>query len=537
MTGQRAAPHLHQRGALATVTAILFLTFLDTTIVSVALADIQATLHAGVTSLQWVVNGYALTFASLMLGFGTLGDRLGRKRVMVSGVAVFVAGSLVGALASNVVVVIAGRAIMGLGAAASEPGTLSVIRHIYPEPRERARALGVWAAVSGLALAFGPVFGGLLVGAGGWRNVFWFNVAAGSVVLAVALRTVPESADPLGARFDLRGYVLGPIALSAVIFAVIFGETSGYGAPWIIALFVIGALAAGLFVLAELRARAPVLDIRLLRLPAFSGALFVAFAAYFGVFSIFFFTALYLQTVIGYSGIHMAALFAPMAAAMIVASAFTGSWVARAGPKVPMAVGCLAAGLGILLTDAALTGNPRFAVLIAPLVLAGLGFGVAVVPVTTVALAVVPPEHSGMAASATTTSRELGSVVGVAVLGSLVNGELTANLTHRLTELGVPQGFQSLVINAVETGQVPKGGGAAQQTYGPIVAKVIDAAYAAFRSGLGVSLVVAGGVILGSAVVAWFTLSPEHCRPGDEWNPECVTPDQTMEHRHHSAHT
>ena len=238
----------------------------------------------------------------------------------------------------------------------------------------------------------------------------------------------------------------------------------------------------------------------------------IVFAAYFGLFAIFFFTALYLQVVTGYSAYRTAALFVPMAAAMIAASALTGRWVARAGPRSPAVLGCLAAGVGILATDLALRGQVDFATLAASLALAGLGCGVAIVPVTSVALGVIPAEHSGMAAGATTTSRQLGAVVGVAVLGSLVNGHLTVDLTRRLSQLGVPGGFRDIVINAVETGQVPKGGGgaaaAARQAFGPIVAHVIDAAYGAFRSGLSISLLISGGVMLVSAAVAWRTLSP-----------------------------
>ena len=501
-----------RRVALTTLSAVLFLTFLDTTIVSVALADVQSSLHAGVSALQWVVNGYALTFAGLMLGMGMLGDRFGRRRVMLAGLGVFVGGSLFGALAPSVSTLIAARIVMGVGAAASEPGTLSIIRHLYPERHERARALGVWAAVAGLALAMGPVLGGLLVGLGSWRSVFWFNLLAGSVVLLAAHLTVPESADRQPGHLDIAGFVLGPLALGTAIFAVIHGETAGYGDPD-------GrrALRPERRRRRALRARrgaqpgSPIFDVAFLRRAPFAGALAVVFAAYFGIFSIFFFTALYLQVVTGYSAYRTAALFVPMAIAMIAASALTGRWVARAGPRLPAVLGCLAAGAGMLATDVTLHGHVDFASLAAALAVAGLGCGVAIVPVTTVALGVVPAAHSGMAAGATTTSRELGAVVGVAVLGSLVNGHLTVDLTRRLVALGVPPAFRGIVINAVETGQVPKGGGAAAaaaQAFGPIVAHVIDAAYGAFRSGLSISLLVAGAVMLASALIAWMTLTP-----------------------------
>jgi predicted MFS family arabinose efflux permease len=350
----------------------------------------------------------------------------------------------------------------------------------------------------------------VLVGLGGWRAVFWFNLGAGVVAFAAARTTVPESADPQSARFDVAGFLLGPAALGTVVFAVILGEAAGYAAGHIIALFAIAAAAMALFVFVEGRSKAPMLDVAYLRKPAFSGSLAVAFAAYFGIFSIFFLSALYLQVVIGYSPYRTAALFVPMAIAMIVASGVAGRWVARVGPRLPVAVGCLAAGVGMLLTDLSLSNPVTFTPLALSLMLSGLGFGIAVVPVTSVALAVVPPEHSGMAASATTTSREVGSVVGVAVLGSLFNGRLTADLTTRLTHLGVPPAFRSIVIQAVETGQVPTGGkgtAGATQAYGPIVAKVINAAYGAFHTGLSISLIVASGVILGSGLVAWFTFT------------------------------
>ena len=191
--------------ALATLLFVLFLTFLDNTIVTVVLANVQSDLHASVSQLQWVVNGYALTFASLMLSFGTIGDLLGRKKVILFGVAVFCAGSVIAAVAPTTDILIAGRVVMGIGAAASEPGTLSMIRHLYPDRAQRARSLGIWAAVSSLGLALGPLIGGLLVFGWSWRAIFWANVFFGVLAFISAVIVLPESSDPIRARFDFPG--------------------------------------------------------------------------------------------------------------------------------------------------------------------------------------------------------------------------------------------------------------------------------------------------------------------------------------------
>ncbi len=489
-----------QRAALATVCAVLFLTFLDTTIVSVTLGSVQSDLHAGVVSLQWVVNAYTLVFASLMLTAGSLGDRWGRKRVMVAGIAIFCVGSVVSAAAGTVALLIVGRAVMGVGAAASEPGTLSVIRHVFPDRSERARALGVWSGVSGLALALGPVVGGILVGTYNWRAVFWFNLVLGVVLLVAAVRFVPESADPQPGPLDLAGFVLGSTFLGCVIYAGISGENVGYDAPSVVALFVVGAVALVAFVVVELRVRNPMLDFRYLRPPMVRSALIVAFTVYFGVFSIFFFTALYLEEVYAYSGLHAAAMFAPMAVAIVVGSVLCGLWVARSSAAVPMLVGCVVGAIGILLTRAALSGDPSFLPLATALAVAGIGFGVAVVPLTSAVLSGVPAAHSGMAAAATNTMRQIGAVVGVAALGSLVNAHMTSDLTGRLNDLNIPANFQAIVIDAIKTGAVPAGGDQqASSAYGPIVDQVIDATYRAFHAGLDTALLVSAIMIFVAA--------------------------------------
>jgi EmrB/QacA subfamily drug resistance transporter len=500
-----------QAVALATLCGVLFLTFLDNTIVSVGLANVQSDLHAGVTSLQWVVNGYALTFAAFMLAAGMLGDILGRKRIMLAGVAVFCGGSVVAALATNVDWLIAGRVIMGIGAAASEPGTLSIIRHVYPDEETRADAIGVWAAVSGLALALGPVIGGVLVGFSSWRAIFWFNLGFGALAFVLAAVTVPETADRQGRSIDFAGFLFAAAFLSSLSFAVIQGEDAGYTAPWIVALFVVCGLSGLAFVVTERRVKSPMLDLTLFRRPPFAGSNFVAFAAYFGTFSIFFFTALYLQVVVGASAYQTAIDFLPMAAGLIIASGLTGPLVARIGPRVPMTVGCLLAGGGILLASAVLGPNVDFSTLGWVLPIAGIGLGMLLVPVTSVPLTVVPPERSGMAASATNTSREMGAVFGVAVLGSIVNAKLTGDLAARLKAIGIPPNFQSLVEHAIQTGGTSGGAASSAEhsnnaTVARIATKVITAAYDAFGSGLHEALIVSGCLILAGAVVAALTI-------------------------------
>jgi EmrB/QacA subfamily drug resistance transporter len=495
-----------REAALAAVCAILFLTFLDNTIVSVALADIQSSLSVSVTGLQWIVDGYMLAFAALMLTGGTLGDLLGRKKVMLTGVALFCAGSVVAAVAHGTGVLIAGRIVMGLGAAASEPGTLSLIRHIYPDREERAVALGVWAAVSGLALSLGPVLGGVLADGLGWRSIFWFGLGFGAVALAVAAVTLTESRDPEGRKLDVPGLAAGASAILAATFAVIEGENRGYGTWWIDLLFAAAALLVVVFVLIEQRVPDPVLKLEFLRNPTFAAANVVAFATNLSVFSVFFFTALYLQLISNFSGFQIAFVFTALAAAMIVAGPIAGYWTARVGPRVPMVLGCALAGLGLLLVDWKLTATTTVLALMWPLAIAGLGFGIALVTMTAAVLTLVPPEQSGMAASTVNTSRELGGVFGVAVLGAVVNAQLTTGLTEKLVKLGIPVQFRQIVIQFVTTGGnlSTAENSPAARGHLKIVAKVLVAAEGSAGHGIHLTLKIAGGIVLAAAVVAGF---------------------------------
>jgi EmrB/QacA subfamily drug resistance transporter len=490
------------RLSLAVLSLVLFVTFLDNTIVATALADIQTSLHTGVSALQWIVSAYALTFAALMLTFGTLGDRLGRRAVMMGGLVTFTIGSVVGSIASTSGTLIAARVIMGVGAAASEPGTLSMIRQLYPDRAERARALGVWSAVSGLALAAGPVIGGTLVGAWSWRAVFVFNVLIGTVALVGVYVILPEITNRERRRLDLPGFVLGAAALIAATFATIAGETAGYATWWIALLFAVALVTGVAFLVVERRAQEPVLDLRFFRERAFLGGNLVAFMGYFAIFAVFFFIPLYLQLIGGASPYRVATDFLPMAVAMIVASALSGRWVATVGPGIPMAAGCAVAGVGILVTNALITPHAGISLFGWSLVLVGAGLGVVMVSVTSSVLGVVPAVRSGMAASAVNTSRELGAVAGVTVLGSVVNGQLVANLERKLSSIhDLPAAFRGEVIAAVTTGTIGTSASKLPKTgeIGKIVQDVLAAADASFTQALDVVLIVAGVLLLVAA--------------------------------------
>ncbi len=485
--------------------SVLFLTFLDNTVVSPVLTNVQSELHAGVPQLQWVVGAYALAFASLMLVSGSLGDLIGRKPVMLVGVGIFITGSVISAIAKDPTILIVGRIVMGIGAAGSEPGTLSMIRHIYPERQRRARALGAWAAVSGLALAAGPVIGGILVGLWSWRAIFWANVLFGGVALVIALVALPNNPPEIHAPLDAAGFALSTTALATATFATIRAESIGYGASSIITLYVISLVSLVAFIVVESRVRSPMINLRYFGRRTFLGANFVAFTTYFSIFSIFFFVALYLEVVVGVGAYRLALDFVPLLAGMVAASLFSGRWVARTGSRTPMVVGSILAAAGVFTTNLVIGTHVGLGTLGWTMGLAGVGFGIVVVPVTSDALQSLPAAHSGMAASTVNTARELGAVSGVAILGSIVNGQLTVHLTQRLIQIGVPASYRAEIIAALTTGTIGakakqyQGGGAAIQA---IIDKVVNAAYGAFTNGLHIALLVASGLMVVSALTA-----------------------------------
>jgi MFS family permease len=339
----------------------------------------------------------------------------------------------------------------------------------------------------------------------------------GLAALVLGAVILPESADPDAYRVDTAGALLGAAVLATLVFAIITAETAGFGAPRVIGLLLVSAVAAVAFFWREARAAHPLIDLRYLRVARFATANVVAFCTYFATFAIFFFTALYLYEVVGLSGYRIALVFLPMTVLMIVASLLTGRWLDVIGLRWAMFGGCVLFGAGLWLSDLNLSPHPHYLPLLVALALTGLGIGATVVPITSSALSAVPPERSGMAASATNTSREVGAVTGVAVLGALVNGQLNASIASQLRALGLPASIQSIVIRGVETGEVPSSGsssGVGPAGQGALVQKVIDAAYTAFHDGLRDALFLSAGLVLAAGLLAVVTLRAQPADPG-----------------------
>jgi hypothetical protein len=331
----------------------------------------------------------------------------------------------------------------------------------------------------------------------------WFDVTFGLAALLVAARILPESADPGAGRVDVPGTVLGAGALAALIFGIINGESAGYSAPLVLALFAVSLAAGGAFVLRERRAAFPLLDLKYLRVPRFATPNVVAYCTYFATFAIFFFTALYLGVIAGYSAYRIAGLFLPMTVMMILAALLAGRWTTVVGVRWLLVAGCLLYATGLLLTNVVISPNPGYLPLASALAVAGVGIGTCVVPVTSSVLGTVPAERSGMAASATNTSREFGAITGIAILGAVVNAELRSGLISRMTHLGASAALQQYVLQVIETGSVSlshSSGGSSP------LDQIIQAGYAAFTGALHDALYLSAALLAGAALLSAVTL-------------------------------
>jgi DHA2 family methylenomycin A resistance protein-like MFS transporter len=407
----------------------MFLVLLDVTIVNVALPRLRADLGAGVRSLQWIVDGYAVALASLMLPCGDLGDRHGHKRVVLAGLAVFGAGSLAAGLAPGPAVLVAGRVVQGAGAALLLPGTLAVVSRTYDEPAERARAIGIWAAISASALPAGAIAGGALVEGPGWRWAFLVNLPLVAVALPVTARIVRESREPGARAPDVPGAVLTVALLATLTLAIIAGSP----AAGVAAAALLAALVA-----VERRRPEPMLPAALFRRPAFGAANAVAAAMNLGSLGTLFVLTLFLQDVQGRSALGAGMAILPAFGLLAVVAPLSGRLVGRIGPRWPMVAGLLVAagGLALLADDALLTAS----------VLWGLGLGLLTPAVVAAAMGAVQADRAGLAAAVNNTARQAGGAIGIAASGAVAGSPARAGFVHGFH--GVALGAAALYVAA-----------------------------------------------------------------------------------------
>ncbi|MFE0672370.1 MFS transporter [Streptomyces sp. NPDC058867] len=401
----------------------LLIVSLDNTVLNVALPAMQQDLHASTAGLQWTIDSYTLVLASLLMLAGSTADRIGRKRVFMAGLVVFTIGSVLCSVAPNLEALVVFRMVQAVGGSMLNPVAMSIITNTFTDPRERARAIGVWGAVVGLSMAAGPLVGGVLVDSVGWRSIFWVNLPVGLAALLLTLRYVPESRAPKARRPDPVGQVLVITLFGSLTYAIIEAPNSlAVTAP-----FAVLALAAltGLL-LYEPRRREPLIDLRFFRSAPFSGATLIAISAFAALGGFLFLSTLYLQNVRGLSALHAGLWMLPMAVPTFLCAPLSGRLVGTRGPRLPLLIAGVAMTASAALF-ALFDAETSDVTLFLGYVLFGIGFGFVNAPITNTAVSGMPRSQAGVAAAVASTSRQLGQTLGVAVVGAALAAGIGAS--------------------------------------------------------------------------------------------------------------
>lgn len=413
--------------SLAALSLASFLLLVDDTAVAVALPAIGRDLGLGLSGLEWVVNVYTLVLAVLILSGGTLADRLGTRRVLLLGLAVFTAASLAAAFSASGAWLLAMRGLQGAGAALMAPATLAAVSMTFP-PARRGLALGIWSGVTAAALALGPLVGALLSQSLGWRSIFFVNVPLGAALVVSVVLTLPGSpATSRKARLDLAGLGASAAGLSALVFGLTQAPSYGWASARLWALLALAAAALALFVWIERRSAAPMLDLSLFRARNFAGANAVGLLSLAVMCSIFFFVSLYLQLALAYSPIGAGSALLPLTLVIVLVSPLAGRLVDRIGACVPMAAGMALLAVGLLLLSG-LEADSGLSGLLPGLAVAGLGIGLTSTPITTAVLDAVPSARSGVGAGTLSAFRMVGLSLGIAIMGAIVAAEWPGGL-------------------------------------------------------------------------------------------------------------
>ncbi len=493
----RSLPTVHDANrrwwTLGAMCFALFMVMLDNTVVNVALPSIQRDLGTSIAGLEWTVNAYTLTFAVLLVTGGRLGDIFGRRRMFLFGVIVFGASSLFIVFSQTATWLIAGRAIQGVGAAFMMPATLSIITNAFP-PQERGKAIGTWAGASAVALAIGPVVGGFLVEHVSWQSIFLINVPVSVAAVFVTLWAAHESRDESAPRtVDVPGVVAASLGLGAFVLALVEGNSWGWGSAAILALFAVAAGGLAAFIAIENRSPAPMVDFSFFRSRSFFGANLVAFIVSFAMLAMFFFIAIYMQNVRGYSPLEAGVRFLPSTVVIIFMGPISGRLADRIGPRPLMVLGLLLASAS-LLWQSFVDVDTSYAFLAGAFVLMGLGMGLVMSPMSTAAMNAVDQAKAGVASGILSMSRMVGGTFGVAILGALITGIGQSRLDSELPA-ATPAAVRDRLNEAVAIG-APN-----------VPGRVGEVAQNAFLDALSVSLRIGAAVAAAGAVVAWFLIA------------------------------
>jgi EmrB/QacA subfamily drug resistance transporter len=427
---------------LAAVAFGLFMIMLDNTVVNVALPSIQRDLGVQLSELEWIVTGYALTFAALMLIGGKLADAYGRRLIFVIGIVIFTASSLACGMADSGSMLIGARIVQGAGAALMNPATLSIIAATFP-PKERGTAIGIWAGVSALALAIGPLIGGLLTEHLNWSWIFFVNIPVGIVGIFASFLFIDESRDETHAGLDVPGLLTSALGLFALTYALIEANNYGWGSARIVGSFVVAAVALAAFYVLERRQRAPMLDLTLFRSGTYVGANLVVLLVALALFGVFFFVSLYMQNILGYSAVQAGAAFLPMTLMVIAVAPIAGKASDRFGSRWLMTAGMTLLGIQLLYFSQ-LSQDATFFTLLPALLIGGLGMSLTMTPSAAAATRAVPVDKAGVGSAVLNACRQVGGSVGIALMGAIVasraGGERTADAFMR--------GFEAALLTA-----------------------------------------------------------------------------------------
>jgi MFS transporter, DHA2 family, multidrug resistance protein len=492
---------------LAVLCLSVLLAVVDNTIVNVALPTISRTLSASTQDLQWIVDAYTLVFAGLLIVGGNLGDRLGRRRVLQAGLALFAVTSVAAALSRTTGELIASRAAMGVAAALIYPATLALLTNVFTDARERATAIGIWSGVSGLAVAIGPVTGGLLLRHFSWSSVFFVNVPLVVIALVAGMRLLPESRDPRAGRFDPLGAVASIAGVGLLVWTVIEAPRHGWASAITIAGFAGSLVILAAFVGWQLRRPDPMLDVRLFRNPRFTAASGAIALAFFGLFGFIFLITQYFQVVLAYDPLRAGVATLPFAVVTGLLSPAAIALMKRVGTKAVVTAGLALMSSGFVAAAGTSVDSAYWGRIITAMILIAAGLALTASPATEAIMGALPPGQAGVGSAVNDTTRELGGTLGVAIVGSVMSSAYSSHVLTALAKIGAPAALTSAAQQSVTAGMRAAG-------YLPPGLRGLAAAAArqAFVAGLhNGSLVAAAATAL--AALATLVFLPARVRP------------------------